>query len=79
MSRVAAIYLLSIVNSAFLSDIHGLITVQMKEDAREFTILDVETIQGLAHLITEGKLCWLVNSWIDLRMFMKYIKVSDIG
>ena len=51
------------------SDVHGLITVQGREEAREFTILDIGTILGLAHLIPEADLGWLVNSRIDLRTF----------
>ena len=69
--RVAAVRMLSAVNSGFVSDIHGLVTVQMREEYREFTIVDVGTILGLAHLIPEGKRCWLVNSRIDLRTFNK--------
>jgi len=67
--RVAAVRMLSTVNSAFPSDIHGLVTVQMREDAREFTIVDVGTIHGLGHLIPEGQRGWLVNSRIGLRTF----------
>ena len=67
--RVAAVRMLSAVNSGFLSDIQGLVTVQMREDSREFTIVDVGTILGLAHLIPEGERRWLVNSRIDLTMF----------
>jgi len=67
--RVAAVRRLSSVNSGFPSDIHGLVTVQMREDAREFTIVDVGTIYGLAHLIPEGERRWLVTSRIDLRRF----------
>jgi len=66
---VAAVRMLSAVNSGFPSDIHGLVTVQMREDAPEFTIVDVGTIHGLAHVIPEGEGSWLVNSWIDLRTF----------
>ena len=67
--RVAAVRMLSAVNSGFQSDIHGLVTVQMMEDAREFTIVHIGTIHGLAQLIPEGELRWLVNSRIDLRTF----------
>ena len=67
--RVAAVRILSAVNSGFPSDIHGLVTVQMREDAREFTIVDVGTNHGLAHLIPEGERRWLVKSLIDLRTF----------
>ena len=69
MRRVAAVRMLSAVNSGFVSDIHGLVTVQMREEYREFTIVDVGTILGLAHLIPEGERRWLVNSRIDLRTF----------
>jgi len=65
--RVAAVRMLSAVNSGFPWDIHGLVTVQMREDSREFRIVDVGTIHGLAHLIPEGERPWLVNSRIDLR------------
>jgi len=41
----------------------------MKEDAREFTVVDIGTILGLAHLIPEGDRRWIVNSRIDLRTF----------
>ena len=52
--RVAAVQILSAVNSGFVSDIHGLVTVKMREEYRGFTIVDVGTILGLAHLIREG-------------------------
>ena len=63
---VAAVRMLSAVNSAFVSDIHSLVTVQMREEYREFTIVDVGTILVLAHLIPEEERRWLVNSRIDL-------------
>ena len=69
MRRVVAVWMLSAVNSGFVSDIHGLVTVQMREEYREFTIVDVGTILGLAHLIPKGERRWLVNSRIDLRTF----------
>jgi len=69
MRRVAAVRMLSAVNSGFPSDIHGLVTVHMREDAREFTIGDRGTIHGLAHLIPERERRWLVNSRIDLKTF----------
>ena len=53
--QVVAVQMLSAVNSGFLSDIHGLVTVHIREDAGEFTIVDVGTILGLAHLIPEGE------------------------
>ena len=52
-----------------VSDVHALVTVQQREDAREFTIVDVGTILGLAHLIPEAGRRWLVNNRIDLRTF----------
>jgi len=67
--RVAAVRILSAVNSGFPSDIHGLVIVQMREEAREFTIVDVGTIHGLAHLIPEGERRWRINIQIDLRTF----------
>jgi len=76
---VAALQILSAVNSEFPSDIHSLVTVQMREDAREFTIVDVGTIHGLAHMIPEGERRWLINSRIDLRTFNKAYKGIGIG
>ena len=67
--RLASIPMLSAVNAGRPSDVHGLVTVQQKEDAREFTIVDIGTILGLAHLIPEADRRWLVNSRIDLRTF----------
>jgi len=61
--------MLTPVNSGILSDLHGLITVQMREHTRGFTIVDIGTILGLAHLIPEEDRRWLVNSRIDLRIF----------
>jgi len=49
--EVAGIQLLTPVNSRRRSDLHGLVTVQMREDTREFTIVDMGTILSLAHLI----------------------------
>jgi len=67
--RVTGVQLLTPVNSGRVSDLHGLVTVQMKEDTRGFTIVDVGTILVLAHLIPEKDQRWLVNSQIDLRTF----------
>ena len=61
--------MLSPVNSRRVSDVHGLVTVQQREDAPEFTIVDVRTILGLAHLIPEVDRRWLVNNRMDLRTF----------
>jgi len=67
--RVAGVQMLTPVNSGRLSDHHGLVTVQMREDARGPTIVDIGAILGLAHLIEEEDRCWLINSRIDLRTF----------
>ena len=49
--RVAGVLMLTQVNSVPRSDQHGLVTVQMMEDARGFTIVELGTSLGLAHLI----------------------------
>jgi len=67
--RLAGVQFVSAVNSGRISDVHSLVTVQMKEDAREFTAVDIGTILGLAHLIPEGEQCRILNSRIDLRTF----------
>jgi len=67
--RLAGLQMLSPVNSGQPSDIHSLVTVHLREDAREFTLVDIGTILGLAHLIPKGDQRWLVNSRIDLRTF----------
>ena len=60
---------MNVVNSGRPSDVHGLLTVYLRDDARELTIVDIGTILGLAHLILEMHWRWLVNSKIDLRTF----------
>jgi len=60
--RLASVQMLSPVNCGRPSDVHGLVTVQQREDTREFTIVDVGTILGLAHLIPEADRRWLVNT-----------------
>jgi len=67
--RVTGIQMLTPVRPGHLSDLHGLVTVQMREDTPGFTIVDIGTILGLAHLIPEEDRRWLVNSWIDLTTF----------
>jgi len=67
--RVAGVQLLTPVNSGRLSDLHGLVTVQMREDTGGFTIVDIGTILGLAHLIPEEDRRWLVYCQIHLRTF----------
>ena len=44
MRRVTGVQILTVVNSGHLSDQHSLVTVQMREDARGFTIVDIGTI-----------------------------------
>jgi len=60
--------MLSSVNSGRPYDIPRLVAVQLREDAREFTLVDKGTILSLAHLFPEVDRYWLVNSHIDLRM-----------
>jgi len=67
VGRVAWVQMLTPVNSEHLSDQHGLVTVEMREDAQRFTIVDIGTILGLVHLIQEEDRCWLINSRIDSR------------
>ena len=67
--RLAGVQMLSPVNSGRPSDIHCFVTVELREDAREFTLVDIGTILSLAHLIPQGDRRWLVNSRIDLRTF----------
>ena len=67
--RLARVEMLSPVISGRASDVHGLVTVQQREDAQEFTIVDVWTILGLAHLIPEADRPRLVNNRINLRTF----------
>ena len=67
--RLASVQMLTPVNSGRASDVHGLVTVQQREDGREFTIVDIGMILGLAHLIPEADRRWLVNNRIDLRIF----------
>jgi len=61
--RGAAVRMLSAVNSRFPSEIHCLVTGQMREDAQKFKIVDVGTIHGLADLIPRGNSArWLIAS-----------------
>jgi len=64
--RLAGIQYMSLVESGRPSDVHGLVTVQLRDVTRELTIVDIGTIIGLAHLIPETERRWLVNSQIDL-------------
>jgi len=67
--HVAGVQMLTTVNAGHLSDPHGLVTVQKREETRGFTIVDIGTILGLAQLIPEEDRRWLVNSRLDLRTF----------
>jgi len=66
---VAGVQMLTPVNSGRLSDQHGLVTVQMREDTPGFTIVEIGTILSLAHVIQDGDRRWLIQSRIDLRTF----------
>ena len=67
--RLTSVQMLNPVNSGRASDVPGLVTVQQREDAREFTIVDVGTILDMAQFIPEADRPWLVNNRIDLRTF----------
>jgi len=67
--RLAGVLFVSAVNSGPISDVQSPVTVQTMQDAREFAVVDIGTILGLAHLIPEGDRRWIVNSRIDLRTF----------
>ena len=61
--------MLSAVNSGWPSDDYSLVTVQLRDNKQEFTVVDISMILSLAHLIPEGNRHWLVSSRIDLRTF----------
>ena len=67
--RVAGVQFMSLVDSGRLSDVHGLVTVQLREATRELTIVDIGTILGLAQLMPETDWRWLVNCRIHFRTF----------
>jgi len=67
--RLAGVQFMSLVDSGRPSDVHGLVTVQLRDVTRELTIVDIGTSLGLAHLIAETHQRWLVNSRIDLGRF----------
>jgi len=52
--HLAGVQPLSAVNSCRQSDVHSLVTVQITDHAREFTVVDTVTILVLAHHIPEG-------------------------
>jgi len=66
----AGVQMMSVVNSGRLSELHGPVTVQLREEAREWTIVDIGTTLGLAHFIPETtERRWIITSRIDLRTF----------
>ena len=67
--RLAGVQFMSLVDSGRPSDVHGLVTVHLRQVTRQLTIVDIGTIIGLAHLIPESEPRWLVNSGINLRTF----------
>ena len=69
--RLTGVQFMSLVDSGRPSDVHSLVTVQLRDVTRELTIVDIGTIIGLVHLILETEWRWLVNSRIDLRTFNK--------
>ena len=69
MRPLAGGHMWSPVNSGRPSDTRCLVTVHVREDAREFILVDIGTILGLAYLVPEGDRRWLVNSRIDMRKF----------
>jgi len=79
VQRLAGIPMLSPVNSRRPSDIHTLVTVQLRDDAREFTLVGIGTIHGLAHLIPRADPCGLVDSHIDLRTVNEIYYLSKWG
>lgn len=64
---LAGVQLMRVVNSRRPSEVHGLVTVHLRDDSRELTIIDRGTILGLAYLIPETDRPVLVHSLIDLR------------
>jgi len=67
--RLAVVQFMSLVDSGRPSNVHGLVTVQLKDFTRELTIVDIGTILRLGHLILETDRRWRVNSRIDLHTF----------
>jgi len=67
--RLAGVQFMSLVDSGRPSDVHGLVSVELRDFTPELTIVDIGTILGLAHLIPETDRRWLVNSQINLRTF----------
>ena len=64
---LTCIQMLSSVNTRRASTLHSPLTVQQRDDSREFPVVDVETVLGLAHLILKADRRWLVNNLINPR------------
>jgi len=62
---LARVQFMSLVECRRPSDIHGLVTVQLRDITQELTIVNIGTILGLARLIPETDWHRLVNSGID--------------
>jgi len=71
MRQLADVPILTLVNSGRPCDIHSLTSFQLTEHAQEFTMVGIETILSLAHLIPKGAQCSLINSHINFRIFDK--------
>src|SRR5437588_12938261 len=67
--RLACIQMLNALNSGHPSEFHDLVTVQQRPDGWKFTIFEMGTILGLAHLMHKSDKRSLVDSLIDLRIF----------
>ena len=67
--RLAGVQFMSRVDSGRPSDVHGLVTVKLRDVTQELTIVDIGRIIGLVHLRPETERRWLVKSRIDLRTF----------
>jgi len=67
--RLAGVQFMSLVHSGRQSDVHGLVTFQLRDVTRELIIVDIRTIIGLPHLILETERRWPGNSGIDLLTF----------
>jgi len=64
--RLAGVQFMSVVHSGRPSEVHGLVTIQLRGVTRELTILDIWTIISIAHGIPKIDRHWLVNSKIYL-------------
>jgi len=67
--RFAVVEIMSVIDSGGRSDVHSLVTVQLRNIARERTIVNIRMTLSLAYIIPEADRCWLVNGRIDLSTF----------